>query len=176
MLNVVSLRENNFQASGICGMAIAIKNNRSLLKLDFDPVIPVPTSLNISNNKNNIDRTNNSNSILSLANLRRMTTGFGSFTSGSTANSTAAGGGTRELVEQKARWINDIAAVCQRNILIYEEKLRLQEETQNGGSPTTTATTTTVAQPEDIDVNVGDSAAYNSVEPEPSLPIDGTSK
>ena len=138
-----------------------------MLKLDFDPIIPVPASLNISNNKNNIDRTNNSNSILSLANLRRMTTGFGSFTSGSTANSTAAGGGTRELLEQKARWINDIAAVCQRNILIYEEKLRMQEEAQNGGSPTTTMTTT-VVQPDDIDVNVDDSPVDHPIEAEES--------
>lgn len=140
-------------------MAIAIKNNRSLLKLDFDPIVPVPTSHNTFSNKNNIDRTNNSNSILSLASLRRMTTGFGSFTSGTTTttttNSTVAGGGTRELLEQKARWINDIAAVCQRNILIYEENLRLQEEAQNDVHQSPTRTTeTAVIQPEDVDVNV----------------------
>lgn len=154
-IHYIDLRENTFQASGICGMAIAIKNNRSLLKLDFDPIIPVPTSHNTFSNKTNIDRTNNSNSLLSLANLRRMTTGFGSFTSGTTTNSIVAGGGTRELLEQKARWINDIAAVCQRNILIYEENLRLQEDAQNGfrQSPTTTSETP-VIQSEDVDMNI----------------------
>ncbi|CAF4373740.1 unnamed protein product, partial [Adineta steineri] len=61
------------------------------------------------------------------------TAGFSSFTSNipSQSNMSGAGGGTRELLEQKARWMYDIAAVCQRNILIYEEKLRLLEEEQN---------------------------------------------
>jgi hypothetical protein len=113
-------------------MAIAIKNNRSLLKLDFDPIVATPTYFNSIPTKNNIDRANNNNSFLSLSNLRRMTTGFSSFTSGPTLSShQSAGGGTRELLEQKARWMNDIAAVCQRNILIYEEQLRLQQEVED---------------------------------------------
>ena len=136
-------RENNFQASGICGMAIAIKNNKSLLKLDFDPIVSTPTYYSAQSTKNNIDRTNNSNSLLSLSNLRRMTTGFGSFTSVSSPSSTLGGGGTRELLEQKARWMSDIAAVCQRNLLIYEEQLR----TEDG-----TADDSTIASPEDIEL------------------------
>ncbi|CAF0787224.1 unnamed protein product [Adineta steineri] len=133
-IQYIDLRENNIQASGICGMAIAIKNNKSLLKLDFDPIPSTPTNLSSLSSNNNIDRNTNSTGFLSLASLRKMTTaGFSSFTSNipSQSNMSGAGGGTRELLEQKARWMYDIAAVCQRNILIYEEKLRLLEEEQN---------------------------------------------
>ncbi|CAF3374216.1 unnamed protein product [Rotaria sp. Silwood1] len=127
-IQYIDLRENNIQASGVCGMAIAMKNNKSLLKLDFDPIVSIPTNLGfLSNNSYNITRTTNTNSLLSIANLRRMTTGLSSFTSSTSFQSNRGGGGTRELLEQKARWMNDIAALCQRNILIYEEKLRLQE-------------------------------------------------
>ncbi len=150
-IQYIDLRENTIQASGICGMAIAIKNNRSLLKLDFDPINSTPTNLNsLSNNNNNIDRTTNTNSLLSLANLRKMTTGFGSFASSAPFQTNFGGGGTRELLEQKARWMNDIAAICQRNILIYEENLRLQGEVERNTE--TTQQESTVIKPEDIEL------------------------
>ena len=127
-IQYIDLRENNIQTSGICGIAIAIKKNKSLLKIDFDPIASTPTNLgSLSNNMNQITSLN---SFLSLANLRRMTMGVGSFT-GSTPSSSdkmSGDGDKEELIEQKARWMNDITAVCQRNILIHEEKLRLQEE------------------------------------------------
>jgi hypothetical protein len=127
----IDLRENNIQASGVCGMAIAMKNNKSLLKLDFDPIIPVAV-----NSNNNIDKTStNTNSLLSLANLRRMTVGLGGFTN-NTANNANGGGvnghATRELLEQKAKWMNDIECICQRNLLLYEEQQ--QQQQQNGQS------------------------------------------
>ncbi|CAF1020420.1 unnamed protein product [Adineta ricciae] len=155
-IEYVDLRENNIQASGICGMAIAIKNNKSLLKLDFDPIVSTPTNLSaMSLNNNNIDRTTTSNSLLSLANLRRMTTGFGSFASNTPSQSSLSGGGTRELLEQKARWMNDISAVCQRNILIYEEKLRLQEESTPNGE---VRNNSNVIKPEDIQLDENNSS------------------
>jgi hypothetical protein len=153
----IDLRENTIQASGICGMAIAIKNNKTLLKLDFDPINTTPTYFNPLSSNNNIDRTTNSNSLLSLTNLRRMTTGLSSFTSSTPFQSTTsggAGGGTKELLEQKARWVNDILAVCQRNTLIHEEKLRLQQEEQNkqkvNGVNETNQKDSTVTKPIDI--------------------------
>jgi hypothetical protein len=155
-IQYIDLRENAIQASGICGMAIAIKNNKSLLKLDFDPI--VPTTITNSSSANNIDRTTNTNSLLSLSNLRRMTTSLGGFTSSTPFQSTTggSGGGTRELMEQKARWMNDIAAVCQRNILIYEEKLREQAEEQNNVTVNTVVetnqTNSTITKPEDIEL------------------------
>lgn len=153
-IQYIDLRENTIQASGICGMAIAIRNNKSLLKLDFDPIVSTPTNSSSLLTPNNIDRTGNTNSLLSLSNLRRMTTSLGSF-AGSTPFQAMTGGGngTRELLDQKARWMNDIAAICQRNILIYEENQRLQDEqatneTVNGNeeNPTTTA----IIQTEDV--------------------------
>jgi hypothetical protein len=161
-IQYIDLRENTIQASGICGMAIAIKNNKSLLKLDFNSIVPTSTSLTAlsNNNNNNIDRTKNANSLLSLSNLRRMTTGFGSFTSSTPFQSTT-GGGTRELLEQKLRWMNDIAAVCQRNILIYEEKLRRQGEEEEhhqqnrettNGIEETNQIDSTITKPEDIEL------------------------
>jgi hypothetical protein len=114
-------------------MAIAMKNNKSLLKLDFDSIISTST-INSSQSNNNIDRTTtNASSMLSLANLRRMTVSLGGFTSGASTNSNAVAAGsgtTRELLEQKAKWINDIANICQRNLLIYEEQMRQQEQQQ----------------------------------------------
>jgi len=151
-IQYIDLRENAIQASGICGMAIAIKNNKSLLKLDFDPISSTPTNLSSLLN-NNIDRTTNTSSLLSLSNLRRMTTGFGSFTTSTPFQSTigGSGGGTRELLEQKARWMNDIAAVCQRNVLIYEEKLRTQQEEQNNRTVNgINQNDSTIIEPEDI--------------------------
>ncbi len=156
-IQYIDLRENNIQASGICGMAIAIKNNKSLLKLDFDPIVSTPTNLSaLSVNNNNIDRTTNTNSFLSLTNLRKMTTGLSSFTSSTPFQSNVGGGGTRELLEQKARWMNDIAAICQRNILIYEEKLRLEGEEQTretvDGVDETNQNNATMIKPEDIEL------------------------
>jgi len=160
-IQYIDLRENAIQASGICGMAIAIKNNKSLLKLDFNSIVPTSTNLTAlsNNNNNNIDRTKNTNSLLSLSNLRRMTTGFGSFTNSTPFQSTT-GGGTRELLEQKLRWMNDIAAVCQRNILIYEEKLRRQGEEEHhqqnrettNGIEETNQIDSTITKPEDIEL------------------------
>lgn len=140
-------------------MAIAIKNNKSLLKLDFDPIVASPTYFNSSLTKNNIDRSNQSPGLLSLSNLRRMTTGFSSLTGGNPLTSaTPGGGGTRELLEQKARWMSDIAAVCQRNLLIYEEQLRLQAEAEANGTAGTDAQAPqadpAVTQPEDVEVKV----------------------
>ena len=155
-IEYVDLRENNIQASGICGMAIAIKNNKSLLKLDFDPIVSTPTNLSaMSLTNNNIDRTTTSNSLLSLANLRRMTTGFSSFASNTPSQSSLSGGGggTRELLEQKARWMNDISAVCQRNILIYEEKLRLQEGVGESTPNGEVKNNPNVIKPEDIQLD-----------------------
>ena len=151
-IQYLDLRENTIQASGICGMAIAIKNNKSLLQLDFDPIVSTPTSSLV--NTNNIDRTGNSNSLLSLTNLRRMTTSFSGFTSSTPFQSTiGAGGGTRELLEQKARWMNDIAAICQRNILIHEEKLRTQvEEQTNQTTNGIDRQNSTVVQSEDVEL------------------------
>ncbi|CAF2754893.1 unnamed protein product [Rotaria sp. Silwood2] len=157
-IQYIDLRENNIQASGVCGMAIAMKNNKTLLKLDFDPIISTPTNLGfLSNNSININRTTNTNSLLSIANLRRMTTGLSSFTSNTPFNSNrGGGGGTRELLEQKARWMSDIATVCQRNILIYEEKLRLEEEEQNrsltSGSNETNQKHSIIPKPDDIEL------------------------
>jgi hypothetical protein len=159
-IQYIDLRENTIQASGICGMAIAIKNNKSLLKLDFNSIVPTSTSLTAlsNNNNNNIDRTKNANSLLSLSNLRRMTTGFSSFTGSAPFQSTTSGGGTRELLEQKSRWMNDIAAVCQRNVLIYEENLRLQAEKENNqviinDNVPTNQQDSTIIKPEDIQLN-----------------------
>jgi hypothetical protein len=122
----IDLRENNIQASGICGMAIAMKNNKSLLKLDFDPIIS--TSINPNNNNNNIDRTN---SLLSLSNLRRMTVGLGGFATGTSNNSNAGSdNNARELLEQKAKWMNDIECICQRNLLLYEEQHQQQQQNE----------------------------------------------
>lgn len=117
-IQYVDLRGNTIQASGICGMAIAIKMNKTLLRLDFDPIDATPTNFNSLFSGTSIDRANN---FLSLVNFRRMTT------SSMNSTSTPSGGGTRELLEQKGRWMSDIEAVCQRNILIYEENLRQQE-------------------------------------------------
>jgi hypothetical protein len=132
-------------------MAIAIKNNKSLLNLDFDPIVSTPTNLNSISNSNSIDRTANTSSLLSLSNFRKMTTGLGSFTNSIPFNSNTGGaggggGGTRELLEQKARWMSDIAAVCQRNILIYEEHLRLQQEEEQNREESR------IAKPEDIEL------------------------
>jgi hypothetical protein len=152
-IQYIDLRENAIQASGICGMAIAIKNNKSLLKLDFDPIISTATNLNSLLN-NNIDRTTNTSSLLSLSNLRRMTTGFGSFTNSTQTIGSSGGGGTRELLEQKARWMNDIAAICQRNILIYEEKLRIQQEEQQNNQIVNgiNQNDSNIIEPEDIEL------------------------
>ncbi|UJR15890.1 hypothetical protein I4U23_002815 [Adineta vaga] len=173
-IQYIDLRENNIQASGICGMAIAIKNNKSLLNLDFDPIVSTPTNLSamsLNSNVNNIDRSTNSNSLLSLANLRRMTTGFSTFASNTPYQS--GGGGTRELLEQKARWMNDITAVCQRNILILEEQLRLQNEEINDSSTTNNST---VIKPEDIELkeqtsNTNDSISSITVNNKQSLNV-----
>ncbi|CAF0963913.1 unnamed protein product [Adineta steineri] len=127
VIQSIDLRENNIQASGICGMAIAMKNNKSLLKLEFDPI---NSTLNSQLN-NNIDRTTttHTNSLLSLSNLRKMTVGFGGFASNSSNNSNEGNiNNTRELLEQKAKWMNDIECICQRNLLLYEDQLRRQEE------------------------------------------------
>jgi hypothetical protein len=177
-IQYIDLRENTIQASGICGMAIAIKNNKSLLKLDFDPIASTPTNSSAASaNNNNIDRATNSNSLLSLANLRKMTTGLGSFASSAPFQPTASGGGTRELLEQKARWMHDIAAVCQRNILIYEETLRLQaEEERNRETATTTNGTnqeqSPVIKPEDIELKEQTSDTNQSEDNTPLVTID----
>ncbi|CAM4757092.1 unnamed protein product [Rotaria magnacalcarata] len=128
-IQYIDIRNNNIQASGICGMSIAMKNNKSLLRLDYDPISSTPTHLSLSSN--NINRTTNSSSLLSMTSLRKMTTGFGSFTTSTPFSvNRGGGGGTRELLEQKAKWMSDITTVCQRNKLIYEEKIRLEEEEQ----------------------------------------------
>ena len=89
-----------------------------MLRLDFDPIPVTPAYLNPLLPRSIVDRTT-SYGLLSLWNIRRMTSNF----TGSMMNSSAplGGGGTRELLEQKARWMDEIAAVCQRNVLIYEE-------------------------------------------------------
>jgi hypothetical protein len=189
-IQYIDLRENAIQASGICGMAIAIRNNKSLLQLDFDPISSTPTNFSSLLKTNNIDGTTNSNSLLSLTSLRRMTTSFSSFT-GSTPfqSTTSGGGGTRELLEQKERWMNDIAAICQRNALIYQEKLRIQEEGRNNPTINGTQQVSTIVKPEDIelkdqtspvttDVKEIDQSLETSVDdndeikPLPTLPID----
>ena len=150
-IQYIDLRGNRIQASGICGIAIAIKNNKSLLRLDFDPIVATPTNVNSLFSTNNIDRTANINSLLSISNIRRMTT---SLTGHTSFQITPGGGGTRELLEQKARWMNDIAAVCQRNLLIYEEKLRVQEEEQQQQPDhrTTDGNNTTTVKSEDVEL------------------------
>ncbi|CAF1215026.1 unnamed protein product [Rotaria sordida] len=136
-IQYIDLRENNIQVSGICGMAIAMKNNKSLLKLDFDQIISTSTNSNLqpnnnnnNNNSNNIDRsTTNTSSLLSLSNLRRMTIGFGNSTNNISNNSNGTSNPTtRELFEQKLKWMNDIECICQRNLLLYEDQLRRQQE------------------------------------------------
>jgi hypothetical protein len=133
-IQYIDLRENNIQLSGICGLAIAMKTNKSLLKLDFDPIVSA------SINSNSIDRTTTTtqtNSLLSLSNLRRMTVGLGGLTSGTLNNSNGTSDpNTRELLEQKAKWINDIECICQRNLLLYEAQQQhhhQQQTTQNNG-------------------------------------------
>ncbi|CAF3576042.1 unnamed protein product [Rotaria sp. Silwood1] len=129
-IQYIDLRENNIQASGICGMAIAIKNNKSLLRLDIDQMISTSTNSNLQSNNQNIDRsTTNTSSLLSLSNLRRMTIGFGNLTNNTSNNSNGTGNpATRELFEQKLKWMNDIECICQRNLLLYEDQLRRQQE------------------------------------------------
>lgn len=56
-----------------------------------------------------------------------MTVGIGSAASPTSTNANSPGN-TPELIEQKTKWMNDIAEICRRNSLIYEEQLRLQEE------------------------------------------------
>ena len=131
-IQYVDLRGNNIQASGICGMAIAIKSNKSLLKLDFDPIISSSTSSNSQTTGHNIDRsTTNTNTLLSLSNLRRITAGFGAFAT-NTSNNLREGdsSATHEMFEQKLKWMNDIECICQRNLLVYEDQLRKQKEKQ----------------------------------------------
>jgi hypothetical protein len=123
-IQYIDLRENNIQASGICGMAIAMKTNKSLLKFDFDPIIS--TSIN-SNPNNNIDRTTTTttqtSSLLSLTNLRRMTIGLGGLTNVTSNNSNGTSdNNTHELLDQKAKWMNDIECICQRNLILYEKQ------------------------------------------------------
>ncbi|CAF4156205.1 unnamed protein product, partial [Rotaria sp. Silwood2] len=129
-IQYIDLRENNIQASGICGMAIAIKNNKSLLRLDFDQIISTSTNSNIQSNNQNIDRsTTNTSSLLSLSSLRRMTIGLGNLTNNPSNNLNGTNNPvTRELFEQKLKWMNDIECICQRNLLLYEDRLRRQQE------------------------------------------------
>lgn len=117
-IQYLDLRENNIQASGICGIAIAMKMNQSLLKIDFDPIVP-----SLISPLTNIDRTKNNSSLLSFSNLRRMTVAFGNSTS--TNNSIHS---NQDLIEQKSKWMKDIYSICQRNQLIYEEYLFEQEQ------------------------------------------------
>ena len=145
VIQYIDLRENQIQISGICGIAIAMKTNKSLLRFDIDPVL----SSSINSN-NNIDRTATStstppttqtNSLLSFTNLRRMTLGFG----GSTSTSNGKNENTRELNEQKSKWLNDIECICQRNSILYEdEQQRKQKELESNTisveKPTTNGT------------------------------------
>ena len=123
-IQYIDLRENNIQASGICGMAIAMKTNKSLLRLDFDPI-----ASSFNNSNNNIDRTPQTTGLLSFTNLRRMTVGLGGLSGGTANNSNGlTDNNTRELLEQKAKWMNDIECICQRNLLLYEEQQRQEQE------------------------------------------------
>lgn len=123
MLISLSFRENNIQASGICGLAIALKTNRSLLRLDVDSIT---SSTNNSSNYN-IDRPNTSSSVLSFSGLRKVTASLGGFTSNSSLNGNSSANNP-ELIEQKTKWINDINMICERNTLIYQEHLTRQQE------------------------------------------------
>ncbi|CAF1130585.1 unnamed protein product [Rotaria sordida] len=181
IIQYIDLRENNIQASGVCGMAIAMKNNKSLLKLDFDPIVSTPTNLGFlsNNNNNNNNQTTNMNSLLSIANFRRMTTGLSSFTSSTPFQSNRSGGGTRELLEQKARWMNDIAAICQRNILIYEENLRLEEEEEQQQQRAltkelneTNQKNSVITKPDDIELKEQILNTNQSKDNTPSITID----
>jgi hypothetical protein len=83
--------------------------------------------------------------------------------------------------------MNDIAAICQRNLLIYEEKLRVQEEGQNNPTVNGTQSDSTIVKPDDqsssnkeieqpLDVNVNVEQETNILvndndEIEPPLPI-----
>ena len=119
----IDLRENNIQISGICGLAIAMKTNQSLFKLDFDPMYSAGGGLTNSI----IDRTAQTASLLSLANLRKMTGNFGGLTGGvSNTSNGLSDHDAQELMEQKMKWMNDIQCICQRNLLLHEE-----EEQQN---------------------------------------------
>jgi hypothetical protein len=93
-----------------------MKTNRSLLRLEFDPIVSRQVNAHVSTTIN-VDRATNSTSLLS--NIRRMTignlTGHGSFNSNPTDN-------TPELHEQKKKWMNDIDAICRRNSFIYDEQ------------------------------------------------------
>ena len=63
-----------------------------MLKLDFDSIISSSTSSNLQATGNNIDRsTTNTNTFLSLSNLRRITVGFGPFASNNTSNNLSEG-------------------------------------------------------------------------------------
>ena len=129
----VFLRENNIQASGICGIAIAMKMNQSLLKIDFDSIVPSGSNSTMTN----IDRTKSNSSLLSLSNLRRMTVGIGNLTN-STSSMNNTSSINQELFEQKSKWMNDIQDICQRNVLLYEEYLQRQEEEQQHNRQTIT--------------------------------------
>ena len=115
----LDLRENNIQISGICGLAIAMKTNQSLFKLDFDPMYSTGPANNV------LDRTAQTAGLLSFTNLRRMTGNFGGLTGGVTSNSNGiTEHDAQELMEQKMKWMNDIQCICQRNLLIHEEEQR----------------------------------------------------
>ena len=116
----LDLRENNIQISGICGLAISMRTNKSLKKLDFDPMY----SAGVANNT--LDRTTQTGGLLSLTNLRRMTGNFGGLTSsGITNNSNGiTEHDAQELTEQKMKWMNDIQCICERNLLLHEEEQR----------------------------------------------------
>lgn len=131
-IRLSSLRENNIQASGLCGIAIAIRTNRSLLKLDLDPILSSNSNSYLPATSSTDRSTTNSTSLLSLSNLRRMTVGFGSFSSQTSTNSDSANQSV-ELFEQKTQWMEDIRAICQRNSLLYE--LHLHELDDQSSTP-----------------------------------------
>lgn len=113
----IDLRENNIQISGICGLAIAMKTNQSLFKLDFDPMY---STAGLTNSI--LDRTAQTASYLSLTNLRKMTGNFGGLTGG--ISNGLSDHDVQELMEQKMKWMNDIQCICQRNLLLHEEEQR----------------------------------------------------
>lgn len=129
----IDLRENNIQISGICGLAIAMKTNQSLFKLDFDPMYSAGGGGGLTNSI--IDRTAPTASLLSLANLRKMTGNFGGLTGGvSNSSNGLSDHDAQELMEQKMKWMNDIQCICQRNLLVHEEEQRNHSIMENNGT------------------------------------------
>ncbi|CAF0852428.1 unnamed protein product [Didymodactylos carnosus] len=123
----IDLRGNNIQASGIMALSLAMKHNKSLIKLELDSIVSTQENGNVVSSQsqtNNIDRT--TNSLLSFTNLKRITSGIGHLSNVLNQNSDPIQDArVKQFLEQKSKWINDITEICRRN---KERQCELEEQ------------------------------------------------